>query len=947
RYVVNGFAAKLTGAQAAQLRAVPGVVSVEKDVAMKPDTVSTPNMLKLTGPGGLWEQVGGQDRAGEDIVIGVVDTGIWPEHPSFSDRTGSNNNGVDGKLAYHQLPGWHGRCEPGEGFNASMCNQKLIGCRGYNATWLEFNALPMWDPEILSCRDSDSHGTHTASTAGGNANVEIVPGLTMSGMAPRARIAAYKICWEDGDPNTGGCYNGDAVAAIDQAVIDGVDVINYSIGGSTTSFLNVVSVAFFNAADAGVFVAASAGNAGTTSSVAHGGPWITTVAASTHDRAGAGQVILGGTTVPTRSGVNMAAGTGPAPLPLIHSSLAGVATDPLAKPENEPTPFAERVALCFPNHLDPSKVTGKIVVCDRGITARVEKGAVVKAAGGRGMILANRTAAENLVADVHALPAIHVNDAQVQNGPQTIRDYSKTPGATAIITDGSVVSLPNFTPAIASFSSRGPLLAGGGDLLKPDVTAPGVDVIAGTSPVGNAGSLFGSFQGTSMASPHIAGLAAVLKQKNPTWSPMMIKSALMTTASNLAGTFSPFNQGAGHVRPNLATDPGLVYESNSSQWIKFLCGTGQLTGASCANGNTMDPSDLNVASIAIGDMKMGQTIRRSVTNVGPAGTYTATVTPLEGMNIQVNPTTLTLGTGQTGHFDVTFTKTPQLGRVIRNAQGVITGSVLFLNAYQPGTIVWTDGTRNSRIPVTIRPQGVFVPTTLTGKIGEPLNANLTFGYDGPFAHSSVALTPATVLAQGTVQEDPNQSFVTATPDAGKGFTTHPVPTPSGRLHLRIAIVSTDDDPASPEADDLDLFLYRVTTTRAPNGTVTVTKSLLASAATSAALEKLNVLNPTAQPTTSTNPQTGVVTTTENVLYVHGFSTDGTDANYTLHMWAAGNSTALTELAPVTGGSSRTINIPTNVAPGSKYLGVIRWATFPIRPDSNGFQELARTVVDVD
>ena len=179
----------------------------------------------------------------------------------------------------------------------------------------------------------------------------------------------------------------------------------------------------------------------------------------------------------------------------------------------------------------------------------------------------------------------------------------------------------------------------------------------------------------------------------------------------------------------IADDPELARESERAMQLMHAV-------------NTMDPSDLNVASIAIGDMKMGQTIRRSVTNVGPAGTYTATVTPLEGMNIQVNPTTLTLGTGQTGHFDVTFTKTPQLGRVIRNAQGVITGSVLFLNAYQPGTIVWTDGTRNSRIPVTIRPQGVFVPTTLTGKIGEPLNANLTFGYDGPFAHSSVAAAVA-------------------------------------------------------------------------------------------------------------------------------------------------------------------------------------------------------------
>jgi hypothetical protein len=273
-YVFNGFAAELTAEQAAKLASMPGVLAVDKDEARNLDTSSTPDFIGLRGPGGFWETTG---ATGENVIIGIVDGGAWPEHPSFSDRTGSNGNASkDGKLDYQQIPGWHGKCTPGEDFTASDCNQKLIGARYYNSGWggnAGIDAQLPW--EFNSPRDFGGHGTHTATTAGGNANTETTGGAAafgpISGIAPRARIAAYKVCWETG--SGGSCFTSDSVAAIDQAVADGVDVINFSISGSRTSFRDAVEIAFLYAADAGIFVAASAGNSGPVSStVAHPAP---------------------------------------------------------------------------------------------------------------------------------------------------------------------------------------------------------------------------------------------------------------------------------------------------------------------------------------------------------------------------------------------------------------------------------------------------------------------------------------------------------------------------------------------------------------------------------------------------------------------------------------------------------------------------------------------------
>ena len=365
-----------------------GVLSVEKDVIVEMDTSSTPSFLGLDAPGGLWDQLGGVGSAGENIIIGVIDSGIWPESLSFSDRTGANGNATkDGKLAYQQIAGWHGKCEPGEAFNASLCNQKLIGAQHFNAGLggdAGINATRPW--EFASVRDYNGHGTHTSSTAGGNTKVDVTgpgdPLGSVSGMAPRARIAMYKALWSTQDTATASGSGVDIVAAIDTAVADGVDVINYSISGTTTNFADGVEIAFLFAADAGVFVAASAGNSGpTTGTVAHPGPWITTVAAGTHNRSGEGSVTLGNGA--TYCGASLATAIGPAPF--IDSIAAGL-------PGADPV----EVALCFAAIdnggvpvLDPAKVAGKIVLCDRGVSARVNKSLAVKEAGGVGSVLAN------------------------------------------------------------------------------------------------------------------------------------------------------------------------------------------------------------------------------------------------------------------------------------------------------------------------------------------------------------------------------------------------------------------------------------------------------------------------------------------------------------------------------------------------------------------------------
>jgi subtilisin family serine protease/plastocyanin len=858
-YVFNGFAAELTAAQAEKLAATSGVLAVTKDEARELDTSSTPAFIGLSGPTGFWATTG---ATGENVIIGIVDGGAWPEHPSFSDRTGANGNGTkDGKLDYQQIPGWNGRCVPGENFTASNCNQKLIGARFYNAGFGGNAGIDArWPWEYNSPRDFGGHGTHTATTSGGNANVSATgPAAvfgSISGIAPRARIAAYKVCWETGAGGT--CATSDSIAAIDQAVADGVDVINYSISGSTTNFLDPVEVAFLFAADAGVFVAASAGNSGpTTSTVAHPGPWLTTVAAGTHNRDGAGSTTLGNSA--TYSGASTSTLGSVGPLPLIDSAAAGL-----------PGANATALALCFTAGdnggvavLDPAKVAGKIVVCDRGTNARVNKSQAVKDAGGLGMILLN-TSVNSLNADLHAVPTVHLQSTD----RTAIKNYAATVGATATINQATIV-LTAPAPFTASFSSRGPLRAGNGDLLKPDIIAPGQDVLAGVAPPGNGGKLFDLYSGTSMSSPHVAGLAALFKQLHPDWSPMAIKSALMTTGVDVLDGGTPpaaetnpvliFRQGAGHVQPNRAANPGLVFDSGFNDWLAFLCGTGQLTASYCPSIR-IDPSNLNVASIAIGDMAGVQSVTRRVTNVGGnTATYTLSHTGMLGFTV-AKPATLTLAAGQTVSFTMTFTRTTAA-----------------LNAYTGGQLRLSDGVHNVRIPMVVRPVALAAPAQVNGSY------SVTFGYDGAFTATARGLVPA-VTAPGAV--------------ATGGSVDIPVTVAAGTTYARFSLFDSEVSQAS----DLDLEV------RGPAPST----ALVGSSGGATTAEEVNLLNPAA----------GVYT-----VRVVGFAVPVGSASFTLFSWALGSAAAgnMAVTAPATAATGQTgaIGIATSgLTAGTKYLGSV-------------------------
>jgi hypothetical protein len=769
----NGFAAELTSSEVSKLKSTAGVVRIFKNRILAGQTNNTPRFLGLSGTDGVWnQQFGGQSRAGEGVIIGVLDSGIWPENPSFAALPEPRPD-ADAIAAK-----WAGECVAGDE-SPVTCNNKLIGARWYDSG----NGRNLAG-EFASPRDRNGHGSHTSSTAAGvptNASVAGASIGQVSGMAPAARLAMYKVLWHNEVTGGSSGTSADIVAAIDDAVSDGVDVINYSIGDSV-DLLDAVDLAFLQASAAGVFVAAAAGNDGPgASTVDNSQPWETTVGAGTHDVKYAKTVTLGNGASYEGVGLGPAVPTSP----LIDSAVAGTS--------------GANGTLCQPGTLDPAKVAGKIVLCQRGVNARVEKSKVVKDAGGVGMILWNPTA-NSLNAETHSVPTSHVGAPE----GQAIKAYAATAGATAAL--AAFQMKPQRAPGVTPFSSVGPSISSNGDLLKPDILAPGVDVAAAVPPISNPANSFHDLKsGTSMASPHIAGIAALFKQKNPTWSPMAIKSALMTTAVqtdnqgqpiarvDLGANATPLEYGAGHVRPGSAFNPGLVYDSGPLEWLQYTCGIGvelQLGDGSsvCDAVGSIDPSNLNYPSIAVGDLAGKQTITRTVTNTtNQASVYVAKVQAPPGTTVKVTPTVLTVLPRKSASYTVEITRTSAA-----------------LDNYQHGSLTWADLRGHSvRSPISVQPVALSVPaeangTGTSGSSPLPVQA----GYTGSVATRSFGLAAATTSTVHLVGTD--RSFNPSEPAESPATKKVTVTNPAGTKVSQFATFASE----YPEDTDVDLFVYQ-------------------------------------------------------------------------------------------------------------------------------------------
>ncbi|KAL2516465.1 Subtilase family protein [Forsythia ovata] len=690
RRAVHGFSARLTVDQAAKIRHVRGVLSVIPDQPRYLHTTHTPRFLGLEDSFGLWPNA---DYA-DDVIVGMLDTGIWPERESFSDEGLSP---VPSK--------WKGTCVVTPDFPATACNKKIIGARAFYLGYQASRAKTMEESnESKSPRDTEGHGTHTASTAAGsrvaNASLFGYAKGEARGMARKARIAVYKICW------TFGCYDSDILAAMDQAIEDGVHVISLSVGASgypPPYDYDSIAIGAFGAAEHGIVVSCSAGNSGpdpyTAVNIA---PWILTVGASTLDREFPADVVLGDGRI--YGGVSLYSGKelGDELLPLVYAADCGS-------------------RYCYSGRLDSAKVAGKIVICDRGGNARVEKGNAVHVAGGAGIILANLAdSGEELLADAHFVPATMVG----QIAGDKIRAYARSdPSPTATIKfRGTVIGRSPPAPRVASFSSRGPNYRTA-EILKPDVIAPGVNILAGWTEYVGPTDLetdtrkveFNIISGTSMSCPHVSGLAALLRKAYPKWSPAAIKSALMTTAYNLDNSggnitdlatgkeSTPFIHGSGHVDPNLALDPGLIYDMGLSDYIGFLCSIGYdskrisvFTAASvdCDAHSLGTPGNLNYPSFSVvfhGENSVVK-YKRVVKNVGKQANavYEVEVNAPPNVDVSVSPSKLVFSEHKgTLTYEVTFTSGVGVEEVGSGTKAAF------------GSIEWSDGVHRVRSPIAV------------------------------------------------------------------------------------------------------------------------------------------------------------------------------------------------------------------------------------------------------
>ncbi|CAI9755392.1 unnamed protein product [Fraxinus pennsylvanica] len=656
-HVFKGFAAKLSPEEVKAMEKVPGFISARPQKVVSLHTTHSPSFLGLNQNMGFWKD----SNYGKGVIIGVLDSGIIPNHPSFSDK------GMPPPPSK-----WKGQCE----FKFQACNNKLIGARYFTIG----NGTPL---------DEDGHGTHTASTAAGNfvqdANLFGNANGTAVGIAPFAHLAIYKVCLDN-------CLESDILAGMDAAIDDGVDVLSLSLGGPARNFDDeIIAVGAFSAIEKGIFVSCSAGNSGPRlGTMGNGAPWILTVGASTINRKIRVTALLGNNEKIDGESIFQPNNFAPKQLSLIYPGSR--VRDP----------------FCTPASLANINVRGKIVLCEiGGNIGRIAKGQAVRNAGGAAMILMNQEPqGYTLSVGAHVLPTTHISYA---DGLKLKAYMRSTTNPTASISFEGTIIGDDRAPMVASFSSRGPNQPSRG-ILKPDIIGPGVNILAAWDVSVeniNTKSTFNIISGTSMACPHLSGIAALLKNAHPDWSPAAIKSAIMTTSSlvNLANnpiedqTLQPANFfaiGSGHVNPSKSTDPGLIYDIQPEEYIPYLCGlnyTNQQVriitnrAINCSKISHIPESQLNYPSFSIFLGSTKQTYSRTVTNVGDANSvYSVKINLPQDTYLSVDPSTLRFSRlNQKMTYNVTFSRLAS-ARSRTTAQGFLT---------------WTSSKYSVRSPIVV------------------------------------------------------------------------------------------------------------------------------------------------------------------------------------------------------------------------------------------------------
>jgi subtilisin family serine protease len=924
RYGFNGFAAEMTAAQAHKLENMPEVLQVWEDEIRPLATNFSPGFLGLfDSDGGLR---GPEGLDGDGIVIGFIDSGVYPEHPALSDMREADRPSVcrstwaevsflgrwlcrrfdkqEDVLVFDPPENWNGICQAGENFEDTLCNNKLIGAR-YFIDGAE-GAGPIDAGEIRSARDVDGHGTHTATTAAGNRAQAAIFGTLIGGIegiAPRARVAVYKACWLRPGDTRASCNTSDLANAIDAAVADGVDIINYSVGSSMLQITAPDDIALMNATKAGVLAVVAAGNEGpnlgTVGSPA-GGPWAITVAASTREgetSVDAMQIdeppsIAGKYAVKEASFTPQLRDSDPIEAPLI-----------LADDDDDASGTGTTADACEPL-VNDTEISGNIAFIERGgcnFDVKIQNAGDAGAVAAVIYSIAGDPIVMNGNASLVDIPAVMIGQA---DGNLIVAEIEAGNDVAAVLEKSLLLTEPETGNLIATFSARGPGPVR--DIVKPDVSAPGVNILAGYTPE-TANSMpdetFAYLSGTSMSTPHVAGVAALLLQAHPEWGPSAVKSALMTSArqdlvqSDGESVANPFDYGSGHIVPNEALNPGLVYDVSDDDFDAFACGfdSPAVPAARCDElenaGVSFAPEDLNQPSIGLAQLANEQTVTRRVTNVSDESqTFAAAVAAPPGINVTVTPTSLALGPGQTATFDVTF--------------AYESGP---LDLWRFGSLTWTSNDHSVHSSIAIKPVSLTAPAEIssvggTGSIGFPVE----FGYTGSYSPGVHGLRLPVVI-NGFVDNDPTKTF---TFRSGNGVTPHLVEVPSGQLYLRFSLFDalTDGD------DDLDLYLYYQPGACNPldfRGT-RVTES-----GGPTAEEQVNVFRPPA----------GCYG-----ALVHGFETDeingGPGSNYTLLGWAFGivdDQGNMTASGPpfVNSGSTETITVDwANLGSNTIYLGGI-------------------------